>query len=50
LRVREITAGEGVDLILDAVGGKGFANFLPMLGRSACWSLTENWSGRSRAT
>ena len=27
-----ITGGVGVDLILDAVGGKDFAKFLPMLG------------------
>jgi NADPH2:quinone reductase len=31
-RVTDITGGEGVDLILDAVGGKDFAKFLPMLG------------------
>jgi NADPH2:quinone reductase len=31
-RVSEITKGIGVDLILDAVGGKDFAKFLPMLG------------------
>jgi NADPH:quinone reductase len=31
-RVTEITAGIGVDLILDAVGGADFAKFLPMLG------------------
>jgi NADPH2:quinone reductase len=31
-RVKEITKGDGVDLILDAVGGKDFAKFLPMLG------------------
>jgi NADPH2:quinone reductase len=31
-RVSEITGGVGVDLILDAVGGKDFASFLPMLG------------------
>src|SRR6185503_13735159 len=31
-RVAEITGGVGVDLILDAVGGKDFATFLPMLG------------------
>lgn len=30
-RVSEITGGIGVDLILDAVGGKDFASFLPML-------------------
>ena len=29
---RSITGGVGVDLILDAVGGKDFAKFLPMLG------------------
>ena len=28
----DITEGVGVDLILDAVGGKDFAEFLPMLG------------------
>jgi NADPH2:quinone reductase len=32
VRVRDITKGVGVDLILDAVGGKDFAEFLPMLG------------------
>ena len=31
-RVSEITGGVGVDLILDAVGGRDFAKFLPMLG------------------
>jgi len=31
-RVSEITGGVGVDLILDAVGGKDFAKFLGMLG------------------
>jgi NADPH2:quinone reductase len=31
-RVKELTGGEGVDLILDAVGGREFAKFLPMLG------------------
>jgi NADPH2:quinone reductase len=31
-RVKEITGGEGVDLVLDAAGGKDFAAFLPMLG------------------
>ena len=31
-RMSEITGGDGVDLILDAVGGKDFAKFLPMLG------------------
>jgi NADPH2:quinone reductase len=31
-RVAEITSGVGVDLVLDAVGGKDFAKFLPMLG------------------
>ncbi len=31
-RVSEITAGIGVDLILDAAGGHEFAKFLPMLG------------------
>jgi NADPH2:quinone reductase len=31
-RVREATNGEGVDFILDAVGGQDFAKFLPMLG------------------
>jgi len=31
-RVSEITGGAGVDLILDAAGGEGFAHFLPMLG------------------
>jgi NADPH2:quinone reductase len=31
-RVAAITGGVGVDLILDAVGGKDFAKFLPMLG------------------
>jgi NADPH2:quinone reductase len=31
-RVRKFTGGVGVDLILDAVGGTEFANFLPMLG------------------
>src|SRR5262249_37348240 len=31
-RVAGITRGEGVDLILDAVGGRDFAKFLPMLG------------------
>jgi NADPH2:quinone reductase len=31
-RVAQVTKGEGVDLILDAVGGKDFAKFLPMLG------------------
>jgi len=31
-RVAAITGGAGVDLILDAVGGKDFAEFLPMLG------------------
>jgi NADPH2:quinone reductase len=31
-RVASITNNAGVDLILDAAGGKDFANFLPMLG------------------
>src|SRR4029079_6716686 len=31
-RVKDITEGVGVDLILDAVGGRNFAAFLPMLG------------------
>jgi NADPH2:quinone reductase len=31
-RVSEITGGVGVDLVLDAVGGKDFAKFLGMLG------------------
>jgi NADPH2:quinone reductase len=31
-RVSEITGGVGVDLILDAVGGKDFAKFLAVLG------------------
>jgi NADPH2:quinone reductase len=31
-RVAAITGGVGVDVILDAVGGKNFAKFLPMLG------------------
>ena len=31
-RVSEITGGIGVDLILDAVGGKDFAGLLPILG------------------
>jgi NADPH2:quinone reductase len=31
-RVREVTGGEGIDLILDAAGGREFAAFLPMLG------------------
>lgn len=31
-RINEITDGQGVDLILDAVGGRDFAKFLPMLG------------------
>jgi NADPH2:quinone reductase len=31
-RVKEITGGEGVDLVLDAAGGREFAAFLPMLG------------------
>jgi NADPH2:quinone reductase len=31
-RVADITQGQGVDLILDAVGGRDFAGFLPMLG------------------
>jgi NADPH2:quinone reductase len=31
-RVKEITGGTGVDLILDAAGGSDFAKFLPMLG------------------
>jgi NADPH:quinone reductase len=31
-RVAEITAGKGVDLVLDGVGGKGFAQKFPMVG------------------
>jgi NADPH2:quinone reductase len=31
-RVSDITGGIGVDLVLDAVGGKGFAKYLEMLG------------------
>ena len=31
-RVKDFTNGIGVDLILDAAGGQGFAKFLPMLG------------------
>jgi NADPH2:quinone reductase len=31
-RVMDITGGEGVDLILDAVGGDDFAKLLPLLG------------------
>jgi NADPH2:quinone reductase len=30
-RVKDITGGDGVDLILDSVGGPDFAEFLPML-------------------
>src|SRR5262245_5320363 len=31
-RVAEITAGKGADLVLDGVGGKGFAQKFPMVG------------------
>jgi NADPH:quinone reductase len=31
-RVAEITAGRGADLVLDGVGGKGFAQKFPMVG------------------
>jgi NADPH:quinone reductase len=31
-RVSNITGGTGVDLVLDAAGGKNFAKYLPMLG------------------
>ena len=31
-RVAEITAGKGADLVLDGIGGKGFAQKFPMLG------------------
>jgi NADPH2:quinone reductase len=31
-RVAEITAGQGADLVLDGVGGKGFAQKFPMVG------------------
>jgi NADPH:quinone reductase len=31
-RVAEITAGNGANLVLDGIGGKGFAEKLPMIG------------------
>ncbi len=31
-RVAEITAGKGADLVLDGIGGKGFAQKFPMIG------------------
>ena len=31
-RVAEITSGRGADLVLDGIGGKGFAEKLPMIG------------------
>jgi NADPH:quinone reductase len=31
-RVVEITAGQGADLVLDGIGGKGFAQKFPMIG------------------
>jgi len=39
-RVAAITAGQGVDLVLDAVGGRDFANYLAMLapfGVAVCY-------------
>jgi NADPH2:quinone reductase len=49
-RVAEITAGSGADLVLDGVGGKGFAQKFPMVGAFGMIVLYGWIAGRPEET